>query len=181
MEQTITPIGTYAPDFELPGVDGSVHHLARYLERYQAVGVILMGNHCPYVRRYIARLKQIQARFNPHGFTLIGINANDDQQCPDDSFEGMKTFVIEQQLNFPYLRDITQDVARTFRAECTPEAFLIDQFGIVRYCGAIDNDVQSPSAVTAHYLADAIAQLLNGRLIAPELTHVVGGSVKWRP
>jgi peroxiredoxin len=179
MEKTGTPVGSYAPDFELPGTDGMVHHLARYLETV-AVGVIFMCNHCPYVHLYLNRLKQIQADFQNQGFTLIGINANDDQRYPDDSFENMKRFVAEQQLNFPYLRDVTQDVAKTFGAERTPEAFLIDRSGILRYSGLIDDHAQDPGAVRVNYLRDAIAQLLlNGSVTVPS-THAVGCSVKWR-
>ncbi|MGJ3246117.1 MAG: thioredoxin family protein [Elainellaceae cyanobacterium] len=180
MEKTLTPVENYAPDFELPGVDGSVHHLARYLDRYQAVGVIVMCNHCPYVKLYLDRLKRIQAEFQSHRFTLIGINANDDHQFPDDSFETMRTFAVAQQLNFPYLRDVTQDVARTFKAERTPEAFVINQSGIICYRGAIDDNAQHPDAVTTHYLRDAIAQLLSIGRVKHSSTRAVGCSVKWR-
>ncbi|HEY9640910.1 MAG TPA: thioredoxin family protein, partial [Coleofasciculaceae cyanobacterium] len=166
METSYPSIGSYAPDFELPGTDGLVHHLTRYREKFQAVGVIIMCNHCPYVRLYLDRLKQIQAEFQAQGFTLIGINANDDQSYPEDSFDQMTAFAAEHQLNFPYLRDLTQDVARSFEAERTPEAFLIDRLGIVRYRGAIDDNPQNSSAVTADYLRIAIAQLLSRQSIS---------------
>ncbi|WNZ22611.1 thioredoxin family protein [Leptolyngbya sp. NK1-12] len=175
-----TTIGSYAPDFEIPGIDGAVHHLARYLERFRAVGVIVMCNHCPYVQMYLARLAQIQVEFAEQGFTLIGINANDESQFPADSFEQMKSFAVEQRLNFPYLRDVTQDVARSFGAECTPQAFLIDQTGVLRYSGAIDDNPQHPGAVKHSYLRDAITQLLSGNEIVTTLTTPVGCSVKWR-
>ncbi len=175
-----TAIGSYAPDFEIPGIDGAVHHLARYLERFRAVGVIVMCNHCPYVRMYLDRLAQIQVEFAEQGFTLIGINANDESQFPADSFEQMKIFAVEQRLNFPYLRDVTQDVARSFGAECTPQAFLIDQTGVLRYSGAIDDNPQHPGAVEHSYLRDAITQLLSGNEIVTTLTTPVGCSVKWR-
>ncbi|NJR64430.1 MAG: thioredoxin family protein [Leptolyngbyaceae cyanobacterium CRU_2_3] len=180
MEMTDSSIGSYAPDFELPGTDGLVHHLTRYLERFQAVGVIIMCNHCPYVRLYLDRLKQIQTDFQNQGFILIGINANDDQSHPEDSFERMSAFATEHQLNFPYLRDLTQDVARSFEAARTPEAFLIDGLGIVRYRGAIDDDPQNPQAVQAPYLRNAIAQLLALQAITVHSTTALGCSVKWR-
>ena len=122
-------IGHYAPDFEIPGIDDTVHHLARYLEKFQAVGVVIMCNHCPYVHLYIDRLKQIQTDFQDNGFTLIGINANDETQYPADSFEKMKTFAEEKSLNFPYLRDVTQDVAQSFAAERTPKYLLSTALG----------------------------------------------------
>ncbi len=179
MEQTITPIGSYAPDFELPGVDGAVHHLARYLDRYGGVGVVVMCNHCPYVRQYLKRLKYLQCEFRPQNFTLIGINANDDRQFPDDSFEQMKVFAAQQKLNFPYLRDVAQDVVRTFGAERTPEAFLVDRLGVIRYRGLIDDNAQNHRAVTTHYFRDAIAHLLANKPIEPTVTPAIGCSVKW--
>ncbi len=178
--ETSTPIGTYAPDFELPGIDGSVHHLARYLDTHKAVGVVFMCNHCPYVKLYLERLKQIQADFSGQGFTLIGINPNDDTRYPEDSFEKMKTFAADHGLNFPYLRDVTQEVAQSFGAERTPEVYLLDQKGIIRYTGAIDNNAQNPDAVTEHYLREAIAKILNDQPIEAASTHSIGCSVKWR-
>jgi peroxiredoxin len=180
METTYPSIGSYAPDFELPGTDGLVHHLTRYLEKFQAVGVIIMCNHCPYVRMYLERLKQLQTEFQTQGFTLIGINANDEQNYPADSFTQMTTFAAEHQLNFPYLRDLTQDVARSFGAERTPEAFLLDRAGIVRYRGAIDDNPQNQQAVTADYLRTAIAQLLSKQAISANFAPAIGCSVKWR-
>lgn len=178
---TETAMGSYAPDFEIPGVDGKVHHLARYLEQFRAVGVIIMGNHCPYVQLYLERLRQLQAEFTEQSFTLVGINANDDSQFPEDSFEQMKTFAVEQRLNFPYLRDVTQEVARGFGAECTPQAFLIDQAGVLRYSGAIDDNPQDAGTVKNFYLRDAIVQLLSGNEIVTTTTPPIGCSVKWRP
>ncbi|WP_416672728.1 thioredoxin family protein [Egbenema bharatensis] len=176
---TSAVIGHYAPDFELPGTDGSVHHLAKYLQTFRAIGVVIMGNHCPYVQSYLDRLKCIQTEFFHQGVTLIGINPNDDNQCPEDSFDAMKSFVIEHQLNFPYLRDVTQDVAQGFGAKWTPEVFLIDQAGLIRYGGAIDDSPQTPDAVTVRYLRDAIEQLLAGRGEVGSTT-AVGCPVKWR-
>lgn len=172
-------IGDYAPDFELPGVDGTVHHLTQYLQQFRAVGVIIMCNHCPYVQMYLERLKQIQADFGDQAFTLVGINPNDDQQFPEDGFEPMKSFAAEKQLNFPYLRDVTQDVARSFGAERTPQAFLIDQSGVLRYSGGIDDQPQAAAAVQAPYLRDAILQLLAGDEIRLTQTEAIGCSVKW--
>ncbi len=177
---TGTKIGSYAPDFELPGVDGTVHHLARYLERYRAIGVVFMCNHCPYVRMYLDRLKQIQTDFQAQGCTLIGINPNDAEKFPEDSFDHMKSFTTQNQVNFPYLRDVTQDVAISFGAAKTPHVFLLNQQGILCYGGAVDDNAQVPQAVRTKYLRRAIAQVLNGEPITQPLTDPMGCSVKWR-
>lgn len=176
---TGTAIGSYAPDFELPGVDGTVHHLARYLERYQAIGVVFMCNHCPYVKLYLDRLKEIQTEFQDQRFTLIGINPNDAEKFPEDGFEPMKGFVDQYQVNFPYLRDVTQDVAHSFGAVKTPHVFLLNQQGILCYSGAIDDNANLPAAVNVRYLREAIAQVLSGVPVTQPTTTPVGCSVKW--
>lgn len=180
METIATTIGSYAPDFELPGIDQAVHHLARYLEKYRAVGVIFMCNHCPDVKSCIDHLKQIQADFESVGFTLIGINPNDANSYPEDSFENMKTFGDDNQLNFPYLRDPTQDVARSFGAVVTPQAFLLDHQGVVRYNGSIEINSQAKESAQTPYLRNAIASLLKGEQIDTTVTPPVGCSLKWR-
>ncbi|MEZ2230037.1 MULTISPECIES: thioredoxin family protein [unclassified Microcoleus] len=175
-----TPINGYAPDFELPGVDEEVHHLARYLEKFRAIGVVFMCNHCPYVKLYLDRLKELQADFQDEDFTLIGINANDANQYPEDSFENMKVFAANNQLNFPYIRDVAQDVAESFGASKTPEVFLLDRDGRLRYKGLIDDNADDAAAVQVAYLRSAIAQLLKDESVEPSSTEAIGCSVKWR-
>lgn len=175
-----TAINSYAPDFELPGTDGEVHHLARYLERYRAVTVIFMSNQSSYLHLYLDRLKQLQQEYMGQGVTLVGINPNDAVQSPEDSFESMKEFAQRNDLNFPYIRDVTQDVANCFRAKVIPEAFLLDQQGIIRYRGQIDDNPKSAAAVSSPYLKQAIAQLLQGEVIKPSTTEAVGDFIQWR-
>lgn len=180
MEKPLPPIGSHAPDFELPGVDGEVHHLARYLEKYRAVCAIFMSNSCPFVELYLSRLKQIQTDFEHQGFISIGINANDATQQPEDSFEKMKAFTQEHQLNFPYLRDPTQDVAHCFGASIVPECFLLDSKGVLCYRGSIDDNPQAAEAVQVSYLRNAIAQLLNKEAVTPNYIPPVGNFLTWR-
>lgn len=179
MMKTATPIGQYAPDFELPDTTGSVHHLARYLENGNAVVVVIMSNHSPGDQPYLEELKALQTEFSPQGLAVVGINGNDDVQRPDDSYAHMKLFAQQQALNFPYLRDMTQDVVRTFGAEKTPEAFLLDATGKIQYAGAI----YSPSASSSPFktpLREAIAQLLSSHSITVPITAVDGCPILWR-
>jgi peroxiredoxin len=178
LEAIGTPIGGYAPDFELPGIDNQVHHLSRYLNKFRAVGVISMCNHCPYVELYIDRLKSIQAEFAESGFILIGMNgSNGDHK---ESFDNMKAFAERYEFNFPYLWDSTQDVTRSFGATKTPMAFLIDKNGIVRYKGQIDDHVHDPASIGENYLRTAIASLFQGQEIHLVETEPVGTSLIWR-
>ncbi|QIR37870.1 thioredoxin family protein [Tolypothrix sp. PCC 7910] len=180
LESIDTPVGSYAPDFELPGTDNQVHHLSRYLNKFRAVAVISMSNHCPYVSLYLGRLKKMQAEFANIGFTLIGMNGSATFGHPTESFENMKVFAQRHQLNFPYLWDPTQDVTHSFGANKTPMAFLIDNVGIVRYKGMIDDHPDSPLDVGQDYLKKAIASLLKGHKIYPPETEAVGTSIMWR-
>jgi peroxiredoxin len=175
-----TPVGNYAPDFELPGIDKQVHHLRRYLEKFRAVGVISMSNHCPYVKLYLHRLKNIQREFYKQGFTLIGVNGNDASQLAIESFENMKALAADWKLNFPYLWDPTQDVIRSFGARKTPTAFLIDSNGVLRYKGLIDDNPENPSGVKRHFFKTAIACLLRGQEIYPKQTEAAGTAIVWR-
>ncbi|HBE18055.1 MAG TPA: thioredoxin family protein [Cyanobacteria bacterium UBA11149] len=180
IEKIGTPIGSYAPDFELPGIDGEVHHLSSYLRKWRGVVVIFMSNQCPFVSSYLSRLKQIQSQFKSRGITLVGINANDVYQYPKDSFDTMKKFAKENKLNFPYLWDPTQDVAQGFGAEKTPEVFLIDKTGILCYRGQIDDRPDGGEGERVPYLENAIAALLAGAEVSPKSTAAIGSNLQWR-
>jgi peroxiredoxin len=174
-----TPIGSYAPDFELPGIDQQVHHLGRYLHKCQAVAVISMGNSCPYVKFYLDRIKKLQAELAPLGFTVMGVNGNKIQVEPMESFENMKTFALTHELNFPYLWDSTQDVTRSFGAKTTPTAFLVDSNGVLRYKGLVDDSPNDPTSVKISYLRDAVTSIIAGEEIAIKETEPIGTALIW--
>ncbi|MTJ07642.1 MULTISPECIES: thioredoxin family protein [unclassified Anabaena] len=180
LETSDTPIGSYAPDFELPGIDKQVHHLSRYLEKFHLICVISLNNDCPYVEMYIDRLKNIQAEFADSGFTLIGLNGCSGENEMGDHFEQMKAFAERHQLNFPYIWDSTQDVTRSFGVMTTPTAFLIDHHGIVRYKGQIDDHPDQASAAGVDYLRNAIACLFQEQEIQPAQTEQIGTVFRWR-
>ncbi len=175
-----TTVGSYAPDFELPGIDEQVHHLSRYLDKFPAVGVVFMCNHCPSVKLYLNRLKNIQQEFVPRGFTLIGINSTNFQIRVRESFGNMKAFATEHELNFPYLWDSTQEVAGSFGVRTIPMAFLIDKNGVIRYKGQIDDSPHHPDSVSRHYFKNAISSMLRGDRIHLQETEPVGTSLIWR-
>jgi peroxiredoxin len=172
-------INAYAPDFELPSSTGEVVHLRRCLETYSTIVVVFMCNHCPYVKAYIDRLIAMQNLYQSKGVTLIGVNANDKEKYPEDSFEKMKTYAEAWGLNFPYLRDRTQDVAQAFGAICTPEPFVLDRQGLLRYRGQIDDNYRDPNAVTRKDLNEAIELVLGGKPYTKPMEPAIGCSVKW--
>jgi len=163
-------IGNYAPDFEIPGVDKEVYHLAKYLRTHALVGVVFLSNCCPIVRSCLPRLKEIQAKFSPSAvLTVVGINSNDSYQAPEESFEKMQAFAQEMQLNFPYLWDSTQDVALGFQVQVTPEMFVVDRQGLILYGGSIEGLGD-----------DLIAAMLGGEDFSPQSSEAMGSPIAWR-
>jgi peroxiredoxin len=145
-----------------------------------AVVVIFSCNHCPYVRAWEDRLVQIQADYEAKGAQLVAINANDESKYPDDSFSKMKERAIEKKFNFPYLRDESQEVASAYGAQRTPEVFLFDKSGTLRYHGVVDDNYDEPAAVKRKYLRDALDAVLSGKVPLTAETMPVGCSIKWK-
>lgn len=171
--------GDQAIPFTLPGVDDKQYALADYAGK-EAVAVIFSCNHCPYVRAWEDRMVQIQADYADKGVQLIAISANDAQKYPDDSFPRMKERARGKGFNFPYLYDETQEIARAYGAERTPEVFLFDKSGGLRYHGAIDDNYDNPHAVRNHYLRDALDAVLAAHIPPTVETPPVGCTVKWK-
>ena len=173
-------IGNYAPDFEIPGIDKEVYHLASYRRKFEAIAVVFMSN-VPEVTPYIPRLKQIQSDFGGEKFTIMGIDSNYISEPIAESMEAMQKYAQEQQLNFPFLRDSTQDVAKSFKAKVLPTVYLLDSDGVIRYQGRIDDAVESGAEVQQHYLRDCVIAMLSGNKIERDYITPVGADIQWRP
>lgn len=171
--------GDKAVPFELPGVDDTRHAIEEYADK-DVVAVVFTCNHCPYARAWEGRLIELQADYAARGVQLVAISANDAKKYPADSFPGMKQRSEEKGFNFPYLYDESQEVARAYGAERTPEIFLFDKSGTLRYHGAVDDNYDDPAAVRSHYLIDALEAVLEGRELATTETAPVGCTIKWK-
>lgn len=172
-------IGSSAPDFNLPGIDGKRYSLSSFADK-QALVVIFSCNHCPYVQAYEGRMKQIQADYQNKGVVLIAINSNEDKGYPEDSFENMKKRASTEKFNFLYLRDDSQSVARAYDATHTPEIFLFNKERKLVFHGKIDDNWQEPKKVQNHYLRNAIDELLVGKEISVPETYTIGCTIKWK-
>jgi peroxiredoxin len=172
-------IGSSAPDFDLPGVDGKKYSLSSFADK-KALIVIFSCNHCPYVQAYEGRIKQIQSDYASKGVSVVAINSNEDTRYPEDSFENMKKRAAEQKFNFLYLRDEDQSVARAYDATHTPEIFLFDKERKLAFHGKIDDNWQEPNRVQNHYLRNAIDELLAGKEISVPETFTIGCTIKWK-
>jgi peroxiredoxin len=172
-------IGDKAIAFNLPGVDGANHPLEEYSTK-AAVAVIFSCNHCPYVQAWEGRMVQIQADYASKDVQLVAINANDASKYPEDSFPKMKERARQKNFNFPYLRDESQQVARAYGAQRTPEVFLFDKASTLRYHGAIDDNYDDPTQVKSKYLRDALDAVLSGTTPSIPETKPIGCSIKWK-
>lgn len=171
-------IGSKAPDFDLPGVDGRNYTLGSF-EGKAVVVVMFTCNHCPYVQAYEDRLVALQRDYASKGVNLVAINSNETVNYPEDSFEKMVARAEEKNFNFPYLRDESQSVAAAYGAQCTPEMFLLDASRILRYRGRVDDNWQQPAKVKRGYLREAIDAVLGGRKIKEPFIPAIGCSIKW--
>ena len=169
-------LGSQAAPFRLPAVAGGERALDDYAQA-PALALIWSCNHCPYVRAWEDRLGEIARDAAEVGVRVVAVNAND---YPGDSFDDMRDRAAEKGFPFPYVRDASQEVARAYGAERTPEVFLVDPTGTVVYHGAIDDNYDDPAAVREPYLRNAIDALIAER--APEVTQTapVGCTIKWR-
>ena len=178
---TMLPLGTRAPDFTLPNVDGRLVSLAG------AVGpkgtlVMFICNHCPFVKHVADQLAALGRDFMPQGIGIVAISANDVATHPADSPEQMVREAEERGYPFPYLYDASQEVAKAYHAACTPDFFLFDGARSLVYRGQLDasrpgNDVP----VTGADLRAAIEAVLAGRVPAGNQTPSIGCNIKWKP
>jgi thiol-disulfide isomerase/thioredoxin len=182
-------LGSKAPDFDLPGVDGKNHTLAEYASSPVLV-VLFTCNHCPTAQYYEERIKQIAADYGPKGVALVAISPNDPESVrPDemgwtdlgDSLEEMKIRAHDRAFNFPYLFAGAEHepVSKAYGPTATPHTFVFDRERTLRYVGRID-DSERERFVRRRDLREALDALLAGGAVpAPAVTKSFGCSVKW--
>jgi peroxiredoxin len=172
----VIAIGERAPSFSLPDTDGAAHEL----DGAAATVVCFTCNHCPYALAWHDRILAVARDYAPRGARMLAINPNDAERYPRDSLEAMRERVQRGEFaGVPYLRDESQEVARAYDAKTTPDLFVLDAEGVLRYRGAPDADYDDP-AQDAAWLRAALDAVLEGRAPEPPQTQPVGCSIKWR-
>lgn len=174
-------LDTPLPHFRLRDTDGNTVASEDFADA-DALLVVFMCNHCPFVRNISVQLASFAREFMPRGLAVVGINSNDAERSPDDSFEAMGWEKARVGYPFPYLYDPDQAAAHAFGAACTPDFFLFDGEGYLAYHGQFDgsrpgNDVP----VTGDDLRAAATAVLTGVEVDPEQTPSIGCSIKWKP
>jgi peroxiredoxin len=168
-------VGERAPGFSLPDTAGKQHSLAGD----GPAAVVFTCNHCPYALAWHDRIAAA-ARDYAGRVRFLAVNSNDAERYPRDSYEAMQARVAAEDWPMPYLRDESQSVARDFGAKTTPDVFVVDAEGTVRYRGAPDADHGDPSQDAA-WLRAALDAVLEGREVERAETPARGCSIKWRP
>jgi len=184
----ILTIGSPAPDFSLPGVDGKTHRLADYATSPVLV-VVFTCNHCPIAQMYEQRIEQLQADYRGRGVAVVAIQPNDpkairidelDSSDISDTLDEMKLRVAYRHLTYPYLFDgETQSVTRALGPQATPHVFVFDKERKLRYEGRMDNSYRI-ELVKTRDARNAIEAVLAGHEVAVQHTGVFGCSTKWQ-
>jgi peroxiredoxin len=173
-------VGQTAPDFELHDTDGDAHSLMEG-GGWPATVVVFTCNHCPYALAWHDRLLDAARGYADQGVRFLFVNPNDAERYPGDSYEAMQERVREDGgWPAPYLHDETQEVARAYDAKTTPDLFVVDGEGRLRYRGAPDSDHGDPSQ-NAAWLRGALDAVIAGEEPGTPETEPVGCSVKWKP
>lgn len=169
-------IGEPAPAFTLPDTEGVMHEPGGS----PATAVVFTCNHCPYALAWHERIVAVAHDYAARGVRVLAINPNDAERYPRDSLAAMRARVEDGHFEgVPYLRDESQEVARAYDAKTTPDVFVLDADGLLRYRGAPDADYEDP-AQNAAFLRGALGAVLDGREPVPAETPPVGCSIKWK-
>jgi len=168
-----------AVDFALEGIDGKTYTLES-VRGPKGTLVMFICNHCPYVKSVIGRIVEEVAALAPKGIGAIAINANDAEAYPEDSFENMKVFAESHGLNFPYVVDRTQEVARAYDAACTPDFFGFNKDLELQYRGRLDESKTTLVPGAHRELYEAMTQVAETGRGPEEQTPSMGCSIKWR-
>jgi len=173
-------LGTPAPDFKLPDLNGKIVSLAD-LRPKSALLMMFICNHCPYVKHVKGELAKLAHDYGSKGVGIIGINSNDAANYPEDDPENMKKWSRENGWTFPYLYDEDQSVAKAYHAACTPDFFLFDGDRKLFYRGELDESRPGNSIpVTGKKLRDAINLLLSGHPAPATQKPSMGCNIKWK-
>jgi thiol-disulfide isomerase/thioredoxin len=175
------PLGTLLPAFALPDFDGRTVSTAQY-EHARALLVAFICQHCPFVRHIRSEFARFAREYQPRGLVLLAVNSNDIGAFPEDGPEGMRQEAQAFDYVFPYLFDESQDVAKTFRAACTPDLFLFDASRQLVYRGQFDDSrPRAATPITGRDIRAAVDAVLESRDVSPVQRPSIGCNIKWKP
>jgi peroxiredoxin len=174
--------GDNATDFSLKSVKGELVSLSD-IENTKGFIVVFTSNVCPVAKKYEQRVIDLHKEFEAKGYPVVAINSNDPGVNPGDSFEEMKKVASDKGYTFTYLRDESQNVAKSYGATNTPHVYVLSKNGEnlkVEYVGAIDNNADDATKADKTYVSDAVNSLLKGDNVTVTNTKAIGCSIKWK-
>lgn len=178
---TMLPLGSEMPAFQLPDPSGRLIS-SESLQGAPATLVMFICNHCPYVKHIKPKLAEVTKELVERSVAVVGINSNDPENHPDDSPPAMAQDIREFGYSFPYLVDDTQQVAKAFRAACTPDFFLFDVDHKLAYRGQFDDSRPGNDLpITGQDLMNAAEALLEGKPVPQQQKPSIGCNIKWKP
>ena len=182
VESVMLPLGTSAPSFTLREVvTGRVYQLDSFAG-LSALLVMFICRHCPYVAHVEQEIAKIGHDYKDTGLGILGISSNDPISYPDDAPPRLKEMAERLGFAFPFCCDDTQEVAKAYRAACTPDFYLFDQHRRLAYRGQLDDSRPGNNKpVTGRDLRAAIDAVLGGKPVNPNQKASVGCSIKWKP
>lgn len=176
---TMLPLGSHAPDFSLPNVDGTMVSLSEFSG--QPLLVVFMCNHCPFVIHIRDKFAEFAREYQEKGLAIVAISSNDVTTHPQDGPANMKLEAERAGFVFPYLYDESQAVAKAYRAACTPDFFLFDKNKKLVYRGQFDDSrPQSNIPVTGADLRAACDAILAGAPVKNHQKPSIGCNIKWK-
>ncbi len=176
----MVPLDTPAPAFALPALDGQLVSPADFAGR--PLLVMFLSNHCPYVRHIERELGVLIAGYGDQRLAAVAISSNNIDSHPDDGPTGLAEQVRRAGFTFPYLLDSSQEVAKAYRAACTPDLFLYDAEHRLAYRGEFDDSrPRNDLSVTGQALRAAVDQVLAGKPVPEPHVPSIGCSIKWKP
>ncbi len=175
------PLGTKAPDFHLPDVvTGKTISLETFAEK-KALLVMFICRHCRYVQHVKGELAQLGKEYQGKDLGIVAISANDAESYPDDAPESLKDMAEGLQLSFPFCYDETQEVAKAYRAACTPDFFLFDKERKLVYRGQLDDSRPGNNIpITGKDLRAAIEAVLADQPVSQVQKPSIGCNIKWK-
>ena len=176
---TMLELGTLAPEFSLPGGDGIIHSLAEHADAFL---VMFICNHCPFVVHVREQLAELGRDYAARGVAIYAINSNDAERYPQDGPLQMKAEAARAGFTFPYLFDENQDVAKSYRAACTPDFYVFDAGKRLQYRGQLDDSRPSNrEPIDGHDVRNALDAVLAGSTAQSPQIPSIGCSIKWKP
>jgi peroxiredoxin len=182
MASVMLPLGTTAPSFALGDVvSGRIYSLDSFTGK-AALLVMFICRHCPYVQHVERALAKLGKDYADSGLGIIGISSNDPAHYPDDAPERLKEMAQRLKLTFPFCFDETQEVAKAYKAACTPDFYLFDRERRLVYRGQLDDSRPGNNKpVTGRDLRAAIDAVLADKPVDPNQKASIGCSIKWKP